>query len=104
MLEIISLIVIIVSLNLIFIGFQIWKKQKVSLLHNYHHEKVKEENKANYCEEIGKCLIALGVNTMLTLVVIRYDVPVVICVAIISLIYICVFAKMVKIQSKYNKL
>lgn len=45
------------------LGYLIWKKQKISLLHDYHYDKVSEENKPAFCKlsGIGVTLVGLGI-------------------------------------------
>ena len=53
----------VVGMLLLVFGLLIWKKQRISLLHDYHYDKVKEEDKEVFCKwsGIGVCLIGLGI-------------------------------------------
>lgn len=44
----------------IILGFLIWKKQKLSLLHDYHYQNVKKEDVPAYTRQIGAGMIVLG--------------------------------------------
>ncbi len=44
----------------IVLGFLIWKKQKLSLLHDYHYQNVKKEDIPAYTGQMGAGMIVLG--------------------------------------------
>ncbi len=48
------------------LGLLIWKKQRISLLHEYHYRNVKKEDIAAYTREIGAGLIIIGIGIFLT--------------------------------------
>lgn len=48
----------------ILFGYLIWKKEKISLLHDYHYDKVTEENKATFCALVGKGLLLIGAGIL----------------------------------------
>jgi hypothetical protein len=50
---------------LVIIGLILWKKQKISLIHDYHYTKVKTEDIKPYTKAMGKATIATGLSTML---------------------------------------
>lgn len=66
-LEVVSFTVLLV-LGLIcsFMGFLIWKKQKVSLIHDYHHKNVKEEDLGDYTRLFGIGMIVIGEGVLIT--------------------------------------
>ena len=47
-------------------GLLIWKKQKVSLLHDYHYRNVQEEDVPAYTKSMGIGLVTLGAGLCLT--------------------------------------
>ena len=55
-----------VSLLLIVFGLLIWKKQKISLLHDYHYKNVKQESIPAYSRLIGIGLIIIGIGILIT--------------------------------------
>ena len=55
-----------VGLLCIVLGFLIWKKQKLSLIHDYHYRNVKEEDVPSYTRQIGSGLIIIGSGILLT--------------------------------------
>ena len=54
---------------LIVLGFLTWKKQKVSILHSYHYQNVKEEDLPAYTKSMGIGQIVIGIGLCLTGVV-----------------------------------
>ena len=65
-----SIITGIVGIVFIVLGFLIWKKEKMSLLHDYHYDKVSEENKKAFCTLSGWGVISVGIGLMITAVII----------------------------------
>lgn len=57
---------LLVGLMCITFGLLIWKKRKVSLLHDYHYKNVKEEDIPSYCKLMGIGLIMMGLGICLT--------------------------------------
>jgi uncharacterized protein (DUF983 family) len=49
-----------VGLLLAALGLLLWKKQKVSLLHDYHYQHVKKEDLPAYTRQMGIGLIVIG--------------------------------------------
>ena len=45
-----------------YLGFLIWKREKINLIHAYHYSKVKESDKKAYTEIIGKAVIVIGIG------------------------------------------
>lgn len=46
------------------LGFLIWKKEKISLLHDYHYAKVKQEDRKAFCRLAGIGIITLGIGIL----------------------------------------
>ena len=59
----------IVSILLLVIGWLLWKKEKISLLHDYHYDKVSPENKKAFCILSGLGLICMGIGLGITAVI-----------------------------------
>ena len=55
-----------VGILCIVLGLIVWLKRKVSLLHTYHYQNVKEEDIPAYCRLIGIGLILVGVGIAVT--------------------------------------
>ena len=54
-------------------GLLIWKKQKVSLIHDYHYRNVRKEDIPAYTRLMGIGLILIGVGIWLTGVLTLFD-------------------------------
>ena len=63
------LIIGIVGIVVIVMGYLIWKKERISLLHDYHYDKVSEANKKIFCTISGIGLVVVGCGFLLTAVV-----------------------------------
>lgn len=63
MIELIFLILL--GLIFIFIGWRIWKKEQITLIHDYHYTRVAEKDKKAYTEKMGKACILMGVGMIL---------------------------------------
>ena len=48
------------------LGWQVWKKQKITLIHSYHYEKVAEKDKKAYTKQMGKAMLVMGTGIFLT--------------------------------------
>ena len=59
------LIEISVSAICIILGFLIWKKRRISLLHDYHYRNVKAEDVPVYTKQIGMSLIVIGIGILI---------------------------------------
>ena len=63
------LIIGIVGIAIIAMGYLIWKKERISLLHDYHYNKVSEANKKIFCTLSGIGRVVVGCGLGLTAVV-----------------------------------
>jgi len=50
-------------------GWLIWKKEKLSLMHDYHVNKVSVENKSGFCRLSGIGLVAIGIGLLISSVI-----------------------------------
>ena len=50
----------------IVLGVLLWKKQRVSILHDYHYKNVKKEDIPAYIRQIGIGLIIIGAGIVIT--------------------------------------
>ena len=55
-----------VGLLCIILGLLLWKKQKLSVLHDYHYQNVKQEDIPAYSRAMGIGLILIGAGICLT--------------------------------------
>ena len=57
---------IAVGALLVILGLLIWKKEKVSILHDYHYKNVKTEDIPAYTRQMGIGLIIIGAGIIIT--------------------------------------
>ncbi len=48
------------------LGWLVWKKEKLTLLHDYHTDKVPPENRPAFCKLSGIGLIVIGAGALLS--------------------------------------
>lgn len=58
----------LVSLLFLVIGWLIWKKERIDLLHDYHRHRVSEEDKKRFCALCGTGVGVIGIGMLLTAV------------------------------------
>lgn len=61
-----SIIVAVIGLVFIMLGYLIWKKEKITLLHSYHYEKVSSSDKKAFCKLSGWGVIFIGIGLLVT--------------------------------------
>ncbi|MBZ9685486.1 DUF3784 domain-containing protein [Clostridium estertheticum] len=66
------LILLPVGLYFIFIGWRIWKKEQITLIHDYHYTGVAEKDKKSYTEKVGKACIIMGIGMILMMGIIKF--------------------------------
>ena len=57
---------IVIGTLFLWIGWRIWKREKITLIHDYHYTKVKEADKKPYTEKMGKAMLLMGTGMYLT--------------------------------------
>ena len=65
-----SIIVGFVGFVLIILGYMVWKKEKISLFHDYHYDKVSEEDKKAFCTISGIGVVLIGIGLFITSIII----------------------------------
>ena len=50
----------------IWIGYQIWMKERINLIHDYHYTKVKDIDRKKYTSIMGKAMIVMGIGMLLS--------------------------------------
>ncbi|WP_130838482.1 DUF3784 domain-containing protein [Lachnoclostridium sp. Marseille-P6806] len=55
-----------VGVLLTVLGWLIWKKEKLSLMHDYHVDKVSAEDRPAFCKLSGTGLIVMGIGLLIT--------------------------------------
>ena len=60
--------IILLAVGAVFIGlgWAIWKKQKISLVHDYHYNRVSDENKPAFCRKVGIGMTVIGTGMVLS--------------------------------------
>ncbi len=65
-----SIIVGLISIVFVIFGYLIWKKEKISLLHDYHYDKVSAEDKKAFCTLSGIGVLLIGIGLFITAIII----------------------------------
>ncbi len=65
-----SIITGVVGTDFVILGYLIWKKERISLLHGYHYDKVSDEDKKAFCSVSGQGVLLIGISLLITAVVI----------------------------------
>ena len=58
------------ALVFIYLGCLMWKKEKITLLHSYHYEKVTPSDKKIFCKISGWGVIFIGIGLLVTAIII----------------------------------
>ena len=84
------------------LGWLVWKKEKLTLLHDYHTDKVSPENRPAFCKLSGIGLIVIGAGALLSaaLMGITQSACSFICFAVF---FAAGLAMLVKAGRKYNR-
>ena len=65
-----AIIVAVIGIVFITLGYLMWKKQKITLLHSYHYERVSPSDKRDFCKISGWGVISIGIGLLVTAVII----------------------------------
>ena len=65
-----SILVGLVGIVLILLGYMVWKKEKISLFHDYHYDKASEEDKKAFCTISGIGVVLIGIGLFITSIII----------------------------------
>lgn len=65
-----AIIVGFIGIVFVVFGYLLWKKEKISLLHDYHCDKVSEENKKIFCTISGIGVTLIGIGLLITAMII----------------------------------
>ena len=65
-----SILVGLVGFVLIILGYMVWKKEKISLFHDYHYDRVSEEDKKAFCTISGIGVVLIGIGLFITSIII----------------------------------
>ena len=58
-----------VGVLLVVLGWLMWKKEMMTILHDYHVDKVSPENKKAFCKLSGISLVVIGIGLLITAVI-----------------------------------
>ena len=60
--------IIILGVGVIFmiLGYLLWKREKINILHRYHYRNVSPDNKKVFCKMTGQGLILIGSGLLIT--------------------------------------
>ncbi|NBI85959.1 DUF3784 domain-containing protein [Lachnospiraceae bacterium] len=58
------------ALVIIYLGCLMWKKEKITLLHSYHYDKVSPRDKKVFCKISGCGVIFIGIGLLVTAIII----------------------------------
>ena len=67
-----SVIFGLLGLLFLVIGWMIWKKERIDLLHDYHRNHVSEEDKKRFCALCGMGVGVIGIGMLLTAVLFAF--------------------------------
>ena len=67
---VIAIVISILALVFVYLGFLIWKKEKITLLHSYHYDKVSPSDKKVFCKMSGCGVIFVGIGLLAAAIII----------------------------------
>ncbi|MEF9917369.1 MAG: DUF3784 domain-containing protein [Lachnospiraceae bacterium] len=89
------------GLLFISLGYLIWIKERINLIHDYHWTKVKEANKKPYTRLMGKSMIVMGVGFIFSAILSVFIEPV-LCSIPACVLFVFGLCIMIYAQKKYN--
>jgi len=96
------LIVLPVGLYFVFTRWRIWKKEQITLIHDYHYTGVAEKDKKSYTEKMGISCIIMGIGMILMMVVIKLTSNTAYCVICFGIFFVWALVMIFMAQKKYN--
>lgn len=91
---------LILGFIFVYVGFLIWKKKKINLIHAYHYKNVKAEDREAYMKEMGISLIIGGISLLISAVFEMVSQKLSVVFMLLG-IFVMLF-KIFKAQKKYN--
>lgn len=61
-----AIIMIMVSILLFVLGYMLWKKQKIEVMHEYHYTNVSKQNRQAYTTIMGQALFVIAVGMLVS--------------------------------------
>lgn len=65
-----AVIVGFIGIIFIVLGYFVWKKERISLFHSYHYDKISKEDKKAFCAISGGGVIVIGIGLLITGVIV----------------------------------
>ena len=96
------LILLPVGLYFIFIGWRIWKKEQITLIHDYHYTRVAGKDKKSYTEKMGKACIIMGIGMILMMGIINFTLKTAYGVICFGIFFVWGLVIIFMAQKKYN--
>lgn len=96
------ILMLVIGCLCLYLGWRIWKKEEITLIHDYHYAKVRERDKKAYTEKMGKAMLLLGVGICMTGIIcfVSHTGYGWLSFGICSIL---AFGKMISAQMRYNK-
>ncbi len=96
-----GIIVILMGILFITLGLLLWKRQKISLLHDYHSDKVSEDDLVPFCKQSGIGIIIAGSGMIASgILIIIFEKPIVFLVMAVT--FVIGISMLVQAGNKYN--
>ena len=67
-----TIILLFLSILFLYIGFLLRKKEKITLLHDYHRNHVSEEDKKAFCRLSGLGVIFIGMGLLISAIILLF--------------------------------
>ena len=65
-----AIIVAVIGIVFVTLGYLMWKREKITLLHSYHYDKVSPSDKKVFCKISGWGVILIGIGLLVTAIII----------------------------------
>lgn len=96
-----GIIVILMGILFITLGLLLWKRQKISLLHDYHSDKVSEDDLVPFCKQSGIGIIIAGSGMIASgILIIIFEKPIVFLVMAVT--FVIGISMLVQAGNKFN--
>lgn len=66
------ILIILIAILFLYIGFLLRKKEKITLLHDYHRNHVSEEDKKAFCRLSGLGVIFIGMGLLISAIILLF--------------------------------
>ena len=96
--------IIVGMIGIVFIAlcYLMWKKEKITLLHSYHYEKVSPSDQKVFCKISGWGVIFIGIGLLVTAIIIGITDSVLSFIAF-ALGFVVGLALLIYAGAKYNR-